>query len=97
MPPAMWRDTPGPASPLPYASRHAERDREQATGECECQHEACCLAQRRPECACNFKQWNQQQEADGQMHGERMKAAEELLPVCVRLAIEPEQPRQQNE
>ena len=36
----------------------------------------------------DLKQRKQNQQADGQMHRERMKAAEKLLPVGVRLAIE---------
>src|SRR5579863_5878549 len=77
--------------------QRAERDSQKAACECESQHKTCRLAQRRSECAGKLKQWNQQQEANWQMHGEWMKSSQELLPVCVRIAIEFEQPRQQNE
>ena len=60
--------------------QQAERERGHAAGEAEGEHEAGRLAQRGSECARDLKQRHQHQQTDGQMHGERMKAAQELLP-----------------
>src|SRR5580698_7545558 len=79
------------------SEQEAKREREQTACKGEGEHEARGLAQVRAECAGDFKQRNQDEQADGQMHGEGMKAAEKLLPVSVRLAVEMNEPGKKRE
>jgi hypothetical protein len=51
----------------------------------------------RAECAGDFKKRNEDKQADGQMDGERMEAAEKLLPIGVRLAVEMDDPGKNGE
>ena len=85
------------AEDVRHGEQEAEREREQAGGECEGKNEGGSFAQHGPKCAGDFKQRNKDQQADGEMHHEWMKAAEKLLPICVRLAIEFDEPGQQHE
>ena len=75
----------------------AEREREQAGGECQAKHEGCSFTQCGAECAGDFKQRKQDEQADGKMYSDRMKATEELLPIGVWLSVEFDEPWQQDE
>jgi hypothetical protein len=77
--------------------QESECEREQATCKREAKNKPCCLAQSRAVCAGHFKQWKQDEQADGKMDGERMKAAEKLLPVRVRVAVEADDPGHQQQ
>jgi hypothetical protein len=72
--------------------QEAERESKKATGECQAEHEACTFAQGCAESARDFKQWNQDEQADGKMDDHGMEAAEELLPIGVRAAVEFDEP-----
>ena len=66
----------------------AEGEREEAAQEGEDEDEFCCFAQGGATRAGDFKQGQEDEQADGKMYGEGMEAAEELLPVGVRVAVE---------
>jgi len=46
------------------------------------------LPQRRPECPRDFENRYKHNETNGNVNGSRMKASDELFPVCVRFAIQ---------
>ncbi len=58
------------------------------------EYKAGCLAQCRAQCTGHFKQRNKNQQPDRKVHRQRMKAAEKLLPVSMRMTVEPDQPWQ---
>src|ERR1700678_563580 len=71
-----------------------ERERTKSCDEGEAQHEARGFAHCRARGSNQFKDGNKQEQADRKVPHERMKAANELLPVRVRFAVELYEPRQ---
>jgi hypothetical protein len=46
--------------------------------------------QSRTNSTCDLEQGNKQNQANRKMHDQRMEAAQELLPIRVRLSVQPE-------
>jgi hypothetical protein len=77
--------------------KKSQRERKQATGKSKPQHKSRCFAQHRTKRAGNLQQRNKNQQSNGNVHGERVKPAQKLLPIGVRMTIEFDEPGQRKE